>query len=151
MVNADRNPLWPAAALLASIWAGIVTAVLMAAFLAGPIQDFESLTTQRYDWETYWLDTSGQFDAQAMEKRIRAHARSLGIPDANLICVLIECRQSQTVQPTLYVRTSPSQGQRLWEFTGQAMRLEADRLKKDFPSTKQISSIGSHSNDCSER
>ncbi len=39
MVNADRNPLWPVTAFLASIWAGIAAAVLIAAILAGPLQD----------------------------------------------------------------------------------------------------------------
>jgi hypothetical protein len=149
MVNTNRNPLWPVAAFLASIWAGIVTAVLMAAFLSGPIQESESLRPQHYRYQLYGNYYGNRLEVAAMENRIRAHARALGIPEKNLICLLSECRQSQTVRPIIYVRTTPTKGRQLWEFTHEAMKSELDRLEKTFPATQRDPSI-TKSNDCSE-
>ena len=147
MVNADRNPLWPVTAFLASIWAGIAAAVLIAAILAGPLQDSESLNPQYYHHHVYG-NYSNRLDVAGMENRIRAHARSIGIMEENLICLLSECRQSQTVRPIIYVRTTPTKGRQLWEFTHEAMQSELDRLEKTFPATQRDPSI-TRSNDCS--
>jgi hypothetical protein len=149
MVNINRNPLWPVAAFLASIWAGIVTTVLMGAFLAGPIQESESLRPQHYRYQLYGNHYGNRLDVAAMENRIRAHARSLGIPDANLICVLSECRQSQAVRPILYVRTTPAKGQQLWEFTHRAMNQELQRLEVAYPDSNKVHPSITQSNDCS--
>lgn len=148
MVNDDRNPLWPATAVLASIWAGIAAAVLIAAILAGPIQDSEALKPQYFHYQVY-VNYSNRLDAAAMENRIRAQARAIGIPDENLICLLSECRQSQTVRPIIYVRTTLPKGRQLWEFTQDAMKRELDRLENTFPATQRDPSI-TKSNDCSE-
>lgn len=150
MVNADRNPFWPAAAFLASIWAGILAAVLFAAILAGPIQESESLELQSYHYIVYGNDYGENFNASEMEARIRKHARSLGIPEADLICVLSECRQSQNVRPILYVRTTQGKGHQLWEFTQRAMNQELARLKEAFPDSRKADPSITKSNDCSE-
>ena len=151
MVNTNRNPLWPVAAFLASIWAGIVTAVLMAAFLSGPIQESESLRPQHYRYQLYGNYYGNRLEVAAMENRIRAHARSLGIPEKNLICLLSECRQSQTVRPMLYVRTTQAKGQQLWEFTHRAMNQELQRLVVAYPDSNKVDPSITKSNDCSER
>ena len=132
MVDDAHNPFWPMAAVLASACGGVAAAILVAAALAGPIQESESLEVHRYQMG-YGNASYHLLDTVAMEKRIREHAQQLGIPKDDVICVVARCDHDQVINLWLEARTTFTRGPQLTEFADDSLRREMNRLKAEHP------------------
>jgi hypothetical protein len=135
MVDDARNPFWPMAAVLASACGGVAASILIAATLAGPIQESDTLEVYRYQMG-YGNASFQLLDTVAMEKRIRDHAQSLGIPKDDVICVLARCDHDQYINFWLEVRTTFTRGPQLTKFADDTLRREMNRLEAEHPNAK---------------